>query len=87
MLGVAALTVGLGMLAPAAALASAPKITKAPTVAGTPPVGQTRRAEGAMWNGNPTPTASWQWIQCDGTAFDDDSCRFISGATTTSYVA
>jgi hypothetical protein len=84
MLGITALAVGLGALAPGAAQAGAPKITKPPTVAGTPQVGETLRAEGAAWNGG---KPIWQWIQCDGTALDDDSCREISGATAMSYVA
>jgi hypothetical protein len=86
MLGVAALVVGLGALAPAVAQAGAPKITKAPVVAGAAQVSQTLRAEGAVWSGKPEPTASWQWIQCDGTVLDEDGCRFVSGATATSYV-
>ena len=86
LLGIAALAVGLGMLAPAGAQASRPKITKPPMVAGTPQVGQTLRAEGAEWRGDPEPTASWQWIQCDGPNAED-RCRPISGATATSYVA
>ena len=75
----------LGVLAPAVAQASAPKIAKAPVVAGTPQVGETLRAEGAVWNGKPEPTASWQWLRCDGTAFA--TCGEIAGATATSYLA
>ena len=55
------MAVALATLAPAVAQASAPRITHAPEVAGTPQVGQTLRAEGAEWRGRPEPTASWQW--------------------------
>lgn len=77
----------LGVLAPGAAQASSPKITKQPVVAGTPQVGETLRAEGADWNGRPEPTAAWQWIRCDGPALDTKTCRSIAGATAQSYVA
>ena len=70
-------------LAPAAAQASPPRITHAPEVAGTPQVGQTLRAEGAEWDGDPEPKASWQWMRCRSADLDD--CSRIGGATSVTY--
>ena len=86
-MGITVLAAGLlGLLAPGVAQASRPRITKVPTVVGTPQVGETLRAEGAEWNGKPEPTATWQWIRCDGPALDSSTCRSIAGATAQSYV-
>ncbi len=74
-------------LMPASAQASTPHISRSPVVAGTAQVGQTLRAEGATWTGRPTPTATWLWIRCDGTALNEDSCDAIGGATATTYTA
>jgi hypothetical protein len=77
------LAFALGALAPAAAEARPPRITQPPAIAGTPQVGATLTAQGAEWDGRPQPTASWQWLRCDGT--DQQSCRAINGATKTTY--
>ena len=81
------LAIALGALIPAAASASQPKIQQAPALAGTAQVGATLTAEGAKWNGNPEPAASWQWVRCDGLGTDQRSCRAIDGATKTAYTA
>ena len=79
-----ATAIGALALAPAAAQAKAPQITQGPTAGGTPQVGATVAALGAKWNGNPTPTVSWQWVRCDNPA-DSRSCSAIGGATRTTY--
>jgi hypothetical protein len=60
-----------------------PSVTSDPIIAGTPEVGRTLTVA-AQWTGNPTPTATWQWLRCSAT--DDSECSPIPGATADSYV-
>ena len=84
MAGLFLLTAVFAALLPAVASAQGrgvPSVTSDPVIAGTPEVGQTLTAE---WTGDPTPTATWQWLRCSAT--DDADCSPIPGATSGSYV-
>lgn len=58
-----------------------PKNTAAPTISGTPKVGQTLTAVEGSWTGNPT-SYSYQWQRCD---VDVAACSSVAGATTKTY--
>jgi hypothetical protein len=60
---------------------AAPKNTSAPTVSGTPKVGQTLTAGDGSWTGNPT-TYTYAWQRCDA---DVASCANVVGATGKTY--
>ncbi len=77
------LAVVAGALAPAAADARPPRISKPPVIAGTPQVGATLTAQGADWDPRGRTTATWQWLRCD--TADQRSCVEIDRATATSY--
>jgi hypothetical protein len=62
--------------------ANAPANTAAPTVSGTPQVGQTLTAAEGGWANAPTSYA-YQWLRCDSSG---DNCGAIGGATTKTYV-
>ena len=52
-------------VAPGAAQASEPRITKSPKLEGTAEVGGTLRAVDADWRGEPEPVAEWRWVRCE----------------------
>jgi len=60
-----------------------PKNTSAPTISGTPKVGQPLTANEGSWTGNPT-SYSYQWQRCDA---DVASCSSVVGATGKTYGA
>jgi hypothetical protein len=68
------------VIAPATSSA-APKNTSAPTISGTPRVGQQLTANDGAWSGNPTSFA-YQWQRCDA---DIVSCTNAVGATSKTY--
>jgi hypothetical protein len=83
---VAALTLfaGSGLAVGTAAQANyAPQNTAAPTISGTPQVGQTLTANNGTWSSDTTPTFSYQWQRCDGAGAN---CAAISGATAQTFV-
>jgi hypothetical protein len=59
-----------------------PVNTLAPTVSGTVAVGQQLQASTGNWSGTPSPTFTYQWLDCDSAAID---CNPIQGATASSY--
>jgi len=61
--------------------ANAPANTGAPSVAGTPRVGQTLTAVEGSWANTPTAYA-YQWLRCDNTG---NNCGAIAGATAKTY--
>jgi hypothetical protein len=60
---------------------AAPKNTAAPTISGTPKVGEQLSAAPGSWSGNPT-SYGYQWQRCD---VDIALCSNVAGATGTSY--
>jgi hypothetical protein len=68
------------VVAPATSV-NAPKNTDAPTISGTPKVGQELTANEGSWTGNPTAYA-YQWQRCDA---DVASCSSVVGATGKTY--
>jgi hypothetical protein len=60
----------------------APKNTVAPTVSGTPQVGQTLTATTGTWAGSPS-SFTYQWQRCDAAGAN---CADIPGATSQSYL-
>ena len=60
---------------------AAPKNTSAPTISGTPKVGQTLTADNGSWTGSPT-TYAYAWQRCDA---DIASCANVVGATGKTY--
>lgn len=60
---------------------AAPKNTSAPTISGTPKVGQDLTVNNGTWSGNPT-SYSYQWQRCDA---DIASCQNVVGATGKTY--
>lgn len=82
---VAALTMfaGSGFAQGTAAQANyAPVNTAAPTISGTPQVGQTLTANNGTWNSSTTPTYQYQWQRCDDKGAN---CAAISGSTASTY--
>jgi len=74
--------VGL-LIVPAAADAdTVPVITQAPAITGTPQIGNELSATGAVWTGDPKPTATWTWQRC---AKATGGCKAIAGANTERY--
>ena len=65
-------------------VAGTPVSTVAPTVSGTPLVGQTLAASVGSWGGAPPPTFVYQWKRCDPVG---NGCAAITGATSDSYLA
>ena len=68
------------VVAPATSSA-APKNTSAPTIAGTPKVGEELTADEGTWTGNPTGYA-YQWQRCDA---DVAACTSVVGANGKTY--
>jgi hypothetical protein len=60
---------------------AAPKNTSAPTISGTPKVGQTLTADNGSWTSSPT-AYSYAWQRCDA---DIASCANVAGATGKTY--
>jgi hypothetical protein len=82
---VAALTAiaGTGFAQTTAAQANyAPTNTAAPTISGTPQVGQTLTASTGTWTSDTTPTYTYQWERCDTAG---NNCAVIAGATAQTY--
>jgi hypothetical protein len=82
---VAALTAvaGTGFAGTSAAQANyAPVNTAAPTISGTPQVGQTLTASNGTWTSDTTPTYTYQWNRCDSAG---NNCAAITGATAQTY--
>jgi hypothetical protein len=80
--------VGLGIVAalivPSTVLADdAPVVTQAPSIQGTPQVGQTLRAVNGKWSGSQDAAENYTWVRCPDQDFED--CSTIQGATGTSY--
>lgn len=73
-------TIVAGLLLAATASAAAPSNTVAPTVTGTPKVGQTLSVSNGTWSNSPT-SYSYQWQRCTS-----GTCTNIAGATTQTYV-
>jgi hypothetical protein len=59
----------------------APVNTLSPSVSGIAAVGQQLQANAGNWSGTPTPTFTYQWMDCDASA----TCNPIVGATSSSY--
>lgn len=59
-----------------------PKSTAAPTISGSPAVGQTLMASTGTWSGKPT-IFTYQWQRCDVAA---SACAPIASATSATYV-
>jgi hypothetical protein len=59
-----------------------PRIDGTPKVSGETTVGKTVTATGYTASGG---TTSWSWIRCDGLDLDQDECKPIGGATSSSY--
>ncbi|HZS24286.1 MAG TPA: hypothetical protein VFA30_04795 [Gaiellaceae bacterium] len=83
---VAALTAvaGTGFAAPSTAAQATytPTNTAAPTISGTPQVGQTLTASQGSWTSDTTATYGYQWQRCDA---QGNNCAAISGATAQTY--
>jgi hypothetical protein len=60
----------------------APVNTGAPQISGVVAVGQQLQADPGSWTGTPTPTFTYQWLDCDGSG---NNCSAIVGATASSY--
>jgi hypothetical protein len=82
----------VGLLACAVALggsalvqgATGPSVTQAPTITGTPRVGQTLTATGGHWTGPYGTTASYQWLRCTDPT-NVYSCSILNGQTAATY--
>jgi hypothetical protein len=74
---------GTGLAQSSAAQAEyAPTNSAAPTISGTPQVGQTLTANPGTWNSQTTPTYAYQWERCDTAG---NNCAAITGATSQTY--
>jgi hypothetical protein len=60
-----------------------PTNTAAPTISGTPQVGQTLTATAGTWNSQTAPTYTYQWQRCDTAG---NNCAAVTGATSQTYV-
>jgi hypothetical protein len=82
---VAAVTMfaGSGLAQGSAAQANyAPANTAAPTISGSPQVGQVLTAANGTWASDTTPTYAYVWQQCDA---QGNGCAAISGATAATH--
>src|SRR3954451_17097138 len=74
---------GTGLAQSSAAQAEyAPTNSAAPTISGTPQVGQTLTASPGTWNSQTTPAFTYQWERCDTAG---NNCAAITGATAQTY--
>src|SRR5437764_38692 len=74
---------GTGLAQSSAAQATyAPTNSAAPTISGTPQVGQTLTANNGTWNSDTAPTFTYQWQRCDTAG---NNCSAITGATAQPY--
>src|SRR3954468_2307556 len=74
---------GTGLAQSSAAQAEyAPTNSAAPTISGTPQVGQTLTASTGTWNSQTTPTYAYQWQRCDTAG---NNCAAVTGATSQTY--
>jgi hypothetical protein len=74
---------GTGLAGTSAAQANyAPTNTAAPTISGTPQVGQTLTANPGTWTSSATPTYTYQWQRCDKAG---NNCAAIAGANAQTY--
>ena len=74
---------GTGLAQTSAAQANyAPTNSAAPTISGTPQVGQTLTAGPGTWNSSTTPTFGYQWQRCDAAG---NNCQAVTGATAQTY--
>jgi hypothetical protein len=67
----------------AAALTTAPKNTKEPSVSGSPRPGQTLTANIGGWSGTAPITYAYQWLRCDG---NGNNCVSLNGQTKSTFV-
>lgn len=58
-----------------------PANTNPPTISGIPQEDQTLTADPGTWTGQPTPTLTYQWQQCDAAG----ECNDIPGATSSTF--
>ena len=65
-----------------AAVGAPPANTAAPTITGTPRVGETLTAQNGTWSNNPT-AFQYQWQRCNASGV---SCANIGGATAKTYL-
>jgi hypothetical protein len=64
--------------------AVAPQSTAAPSISGTPTVGQTLSASPGAWSGTTPISVAYQWTRCDSSG---GNCGQISNATGNTYTA
>src|SRR5215212_70149 len=76
-----ALVVLAAAAAGGAATAAAPVNTVAPTISGTPQVGQVLTANNGTWTNSPTSYA-YQWLRCNG---GGNSCVNVANGTQKTY--
>jgi hypothetical protein len=78
----ASLALGVGVVAPASALAAAPVNTSLPVVSPSKPhPGVVETTTNGTWTGSPT-SYTYNWQRCDALG---GSCVFIAGATSATY--
>jgi sugar lactone lactonase YvrE len=63
-------------------VAIAPANTTAPSISGTPEVGETLTASTGTWTGTPPLAYAYQWERCDP---EGEECESIGGATAQTY--
>jgi len=74
---------GSNQTAPVVAIAGGPANVTAPTIAGSPVVGQALTADPGTWDPASGLTFGYQWQRCD---VDGANCSPIAGATSQSYL-
>ncbi len=67
----------------AATSTTAPKLTKEPSVSGTPKQGQTLTANVGGWSGTAPIGYGYQWLRCDG---NGNNCAVLGGQTKPTFV-